>query len=70
MNLISRNNSADSNGAVKNVTVMSSRQRLSTLSSLLSAAFYSFVVSSSFTIERLPEGGEGMHGFDDGEGDD
>lgn len=23
-----------------------------------------------FMVDRLPEGGEGMHGFDDGEGDD
>jgi putative membrane protein len=26
--------------------------------------------SKSYTIERLPEGGEGRHGYDDGEGDD
>lgn len=24
----------------------------------------------SYIIERLPEGGEGAHGYDDGEGDD
>lgn len=25
---------------------------------------------SRFIIEKLPEGGEGIHGYDDGEGDD
>jgi hypothetical protein len=25
---------------------------------------------NSYIIERLPEGGEGLHGYDDGEGDD
>lgn len=24
----------------------------------------------SFMIEKLPDGGEGAHGYDDGEGDD
>lgn len=24
----------------------------------------------SYIIDRLPEGGEGIHGYDDGEGDD
>jgi hypothetical protein len=30
----------------------------------------SFSLTLSYIIERLPEGGEGAHGYDDGEGDD
>jgi len=28
------------------------------------------LLTLSYIIERLPEGGEGRHGYDDGEGDD
>ena len=30
----------------------------------------SLITLHSYLIDRLPEGGVGMHGYDDGEGDD
>ena len=54
----------------QNATVLTSKRRSSKSTELSASLCLLIYAYSRYIVERLPEGGEGMYGIDDGEGDD